>query len=154
MGSGLLKAFRPTAASTSSSSTAAPPPSGTTDEATLPDDLLKDVRDGGVGKSNDNSRSALFQSVISQLRRRHWSIEAIIELLEKYPNGVAAKYGKRLRREVARSYGKATAGAEELPRRQARLLPLVGLRQRLERRQLHSPGERSALRISYRPSGL
>src|SRR5262249_12866355 len=58
----------------------------------------------------DKSRSALFQSVVDQLKRRHWSIEAIIELFEKYPNGVAAKYQKRLRKEVERSYSKAMAG--------------------------------------------
>jgi hypothetical protein len=87
------------------------PPSGTADETTLPDELLEDIRDGGVGKGNDKSRSALFQSVVDQLKRRHWSVEAIIELLEKYPNGVAAKYQKRLRKEVERSYGKAMGGA-------------------------------------------
>jgi hypothetical protein len=101
----LLKAFQPAAPSPASS------PAGSTagDESTLPDDLLKDIRDGGIGKGNDKSRSALFQSVVDQLKRRHWSIEAIIELFEKYPNGVAAKYQKRLRKEVERSYGKASA---------------------------------------------
>src|SRR5262249_6109550 len=81
------------------------------DEATLPEELLKDIREGGVGKTNDKSRSALFQSVIDQLKRRHWSIESIVALLEKYPNGVAKKYVKRLRKEVERSYGKAVGSA-------------------------------------------
>jgi hypothetical protein len=102
----LLEAFQP--ATAASATTAAAPPSGPADEATLPDDLLKDIRDGGVGKKNDKSRSALFQSVISQLRRRNWSIEAIMELLERYPNGISAKYQKRLHKEVKRSYAKAT----------------------------------------------
>jgi RepB DNA-primase from phage plasmid len=79
-------------------------------EATLPEELLKDIREGGVGKGNDKSRSALFQSVIDQLKRRHWSIENIIALFEKYPNGVAKKYVKRLRKEVERSYNKAVSG--------------------------------------------
>ncbi len=79
-------------------------------EATLPEELLKDIRDGGVGKGNDKSRSALFQSVIDQLKRRHWTVEDILALLEKYPNGVAKKYTKRLRKEVERSYGKAVSG--------------------------------------------
>jgi hypothetical protein len=105
----LLKAFQPAAAS--STTTAAASSLGAADEATLPDELLKDIRDGGVGKKNDKSRSALFQSVVDQLKRRHWSIEAIIELFERYPNGVAAKYQKRLRQEVERSYRKATGGA-------------------------------------------
>jgi hypothetical protein len=80
------------------------------DEATLPEELLKSIRDGGVGKTNDKSRSALFQSVVDQLKRRHWSVESIIALLEKYPNGVGAKYARRLRKEVERSYGKAVGG--------------------------------------------
>jgi hypothetical protein len=105
----LLDAFRSTAAS-SATATAAPP-SGPADEATLPDDLLKDIRDGGVGKKNDKSRSALFQSVIDQLKRRYWSIEAIVKLFEKYPDGAAIKYKKRLRKEVERSYRKAIGGA-------------------------------------------
>src|SRR5262245_6039850 len=79
-------------------------------EATLPADLLKDIREGGVGKGNDKSRSALFQSVVDQLKRRHWSIENIVALFEKYPNGVAKKYVKRLRKEVERSYSKAVSG--------------------------------------------
>jgi RepB DNA-primase from phage plasmid len=98
----LLKAFQDivTAAATI-------PSGGATDETTLPDDLLKDIRDGGVGRGNDKTRSALFQSVVGQLKRRHWSVEDIIKLLEKYPNGVGAKYRKRLRKEVDRSYNAA-----------------------------------------------
>ena len=49
--------------------------------------------------------------MIDQLKRRHWTIDDIVALLEKYPNGIAAKYAKRLRKEVARSYGKAVGGA-------------------------------------------
>jgi hypothetical protein len=79
-------------------------------EATLPAELLKDIREGGVGKGNDKSRSALFQRVIDQLKRRHWTVEDIVTLLEKYPNGIGAKYQKRLRKEVARSYNKAVSG--------------------------------------------
>src|SRR6516162_10340446 len=43
-------------------------------EATLPEELAKSIREGGVGTTNDKSRSALFQSVVDQLKRRHWSI--------------------------------------------------------------------------------
>src|SRR5262249_48659118 len=79
-------------------------------EATLPEELRKDIREGGIGKGNDKSRSALFQSVIDQLKRRHWTVEDSVALLEKYPNGVGAKYQKRLRKEVERSYNKAVSG--------------------------------------------
>ena len=66
----------------------APPNAGTSadgDEATLPDDLLEIIRGGG--KQGDD-RSALFHSVVAQLKKRRWGIEAIIDLLKKYPNGV------------------------------------------------------------------
>ena len=79
-------------------------------EATLPAELLKDIREGGVGKGSDKSRSALFQSVVDQLKRRHWTVEDIVALFEKCPNGVGAKYKKRLRKEVERSYNKAVSG--------------------------------------------
>jgi hypothetical protein len=78
------------------------PPPGI-DEETLPADLLEIVRCGG---DKNADRSALFHSVVAQLKRRRWSVEAIVALLEKYPNGIARKYGKRLRQEVARSYDK------------------------------------------------
>jgi RepB DNA-primase from phage plasmid len=104
----LLKAFRPAAASSTNGAAASPP--GAADETTLPVDLLRDIRKGGVGKGSDASRSALFQSVVGQLKRRHWSCEAIVALFEKYPNGIRAKYGKRLAKEVERSYGKAIGG--------------------------------------------
>ena len=78
------------------------------DEVTLPDDQLEIIRKGG-DKTAD--RSALFHSAVAQLKRRRWSIEAITALLEKYPDGIAKKYIKRLRKEVERSYGKVAAAA-------------------------------------------
>ena len=77
------------------------------DEATLPDDLLDVIRHG-AGPGAD--RSKVFHDVVAQLRRRNWTVDAIVELLEKYPDGIAKKYAKRLRKEVERSYGKVAAG--------------------------------------------
>jgi hypothetical protein len=77
------------------------------DEATLPDDLLRVIRLGG-GTNDD--RSALFHGVIGQLKRRHWTVDATVALLEKYPDGIAKKYAKRLRKEVERSYNKVAGG--------------------------------------------
>ena len=106
----LLQAF----STAPSAATVSPTP--VDDKTTLPEELLKDIREGGVGKTNDKSRSALFQSVVDQLKRRHWSIESIIALFEKYPNGVAKKYIKRrLRKEVERSYDKAVGGTPAAP---------------------------------------
>jgi putative DNA primase/helicase len=99
------------------SATTARAPSGaapTPDEASLPAELLRDIREGGVslglGAKADKSRSGLFHRVVGELKKRKWTIEQTHALLEKYPNGVAAKYTKRLREEVERSYGKVENG--------------------------------------------
>jgi hypothetical protein len=73
------------------------------DETTLPDDLLQLIRNG-VDDTQD--RSAVFHSVVAQLKKRRWSFEAIVSLFEKYPNGIAHKYTGRIRDEVERSYDK------------------------------------------------
>jgi hypothetical protein len=73
------------------------------DETELPTDLLRLIRDG-VDAGED--RSAAFHSVVALLKKRRWSTEGIVGLLEKYPNGIACKYIGRLREEVERSYGK------------------------------------------------
>ena len=73
------------------------------DETKLPDDLLQLIRNG-VDDTED--RSAAFHSVVAQLKRRRWGVEAITSLFEKYPDGIARKYAGRVRDEVERSYGK------------------------------------------------
>jgi hypothetical protein len=87
-----------------SASQGAQGPTASGDEATLPADLLDIIRHG----CPPPNRSTLFHSVVAQLERRHWTIDAIAALLEKYPNGIAQKYIKRLRKEIKRSYGTAT----------------------------------------------
>ena len=82
--------------------------SGHPGEATLPDDLLDVIRHG-AGPGAD--RSKVFHDVVAQLRRRNWTVDAIVALLERYPDGIAKKYVKRLRKEVERSYGKVAAAA-------------------------------------------
>jgi hypothetical protein len=76
---------------------------GDGDETTLPNDLLQLIR-SGVDDTED--RSAAFHSVVAQLKRRRWGVEAITSLFEKYPDGVARKYAGRIRDEVERSYDK------------------------------------------------
>ena len=61
------------------------------------------------------NRSTVFHSVVAQLERRHWTIDAIVALLEKYPNGIAQKYIKRLRKEIERSYGKVAGAGTATP---------------------------------------
>ena len=76
---------------------------GDGDETKLPNDLLQLIRNG-VDDTED--RSAAFHSVVAQLKRRRWGVEAITSLFEKYPDGIARKYAGRVRDEVERSYGK------------------------------------------------
>ena len=111
----LEAAFAGTAAATTSRPSSGP--STTTadvDEASLPDELLAEIRNGGVARGNgakgDKSRSGLFHYVIGELKKRRWPIEQIHTLLEKYPNGVAAKYRGRLADEIRRSYVKVENG--------------------------------------------
>ena len=94
-----------------SASQGAQGPTVSGDEATLPADLLDIIRYG----CPPPNRSTLFHSVVAQLERRHWTIDAIAALLEKYPNGVAQKYIKRLRQEIERSYGKVAGAGTATP---------------------------------------
>jgi hypothetical protein len=89
------------------------------DEAGLPEKLIKAIRDGGsskgLGAKGDKSGSGLFHYVVGELKKRKWTIEAIAALLERYPNGVGAKYAARLLEEVRRSYDKVENGGLFVP---------------------------------------
>lgn len=76
---------------------------GAMDEAGIPDETMGVIRDG-VGADTDRSR--VFFNVMIALKRAGWSVDGIVALLEKYPNGIAQKYRGRLRQEVERVYGK------------------------------------------------
>ena len=76
------------------------------DEATLPDDLLDLIRNG-VTQAKDRSRA--FMGAVARLKQSRASVDAIFDLLSKYPDGIASKYLRpknRLRREVERAYDK------------------------------------------------
>jgi hypothetical protein len=69
----------------------------------MPSELLDLVRHG-VPDSED--RSKVFHSVIGKLKRGGWSLDAIVELLQEYPDGIARKYSGRIRYAAELSYGK------------------------------------------------
>ena len=82
------------------------------DEGALTDDLREWIRDGepaGSGK-----RSTTFFVVVRELKKLGYSAEAIFDLFERYPDGIAQKYlddansgsRERLQREVERAYAK------------------------------------------------
>jgi RepB DNA-primase N-terminal domain len=107
----LVAAFSVPAASSQNASSPNATGSIEGDEATLPDDLLETIRNG----CPPPDRSRLFHSVVGQLKRRNWAVEAIVTLFEKYPTGIAQKYNKRLRKEVERSYNKVPGGGAAAP---------------------------------------
>jgi hypothetical protein len=61
------------------------------EEAQLPHDLMVCIK---FGESND--RSVDFHRSVWSLRRLGWSIDAIVELMERYPDGICKKYESRL----------------------------------------------------------
>ena len=76
---------------------------GSADESAIPEDTMEAIRDGG--RPGDD-RSHVFWNIMVVLKRTGWSIDGIVELLEKYPDGIAKKYRGRLRQEVDRVYSK------------------------------------------------
>ena len=96
---------------------------GSAAEAGLPEELVKATREGGLSKGlgakGDRSGSGLFHYVVGELKKRRWTVEQIHALLERYPQGVGAKYAARLREEVERSYDKVENGGLFVPARPA-----------------------------------
>jgi hypothetical protein len=99
---------------------------GEIDETELPDDLLEWIRNG---VPEDEDRSVAFFRVVKGLKKLGYSADAISNLLDHYPNGIARKYRdlkfsgsqKRLRKEVERAYyrkpqtSRSGAGTNPLP---------------------------------------
>ena len=95
------------------------PQSAEAQEATLPAELLEVIRNGFAPGSK--IRSDKFHGVVRELWLRNWTLEAVIALLEKYPNGIAEKYVGRVPGEAKRSYDKFLAeagGAQPQPQPQ------------------------------------
>ena len=71
-------------------------------ELQLPDDLKRLIQDGVP----EGDRSDQFHHAVGWLKDHGWTVEAITALLEKYPDGIAAKYAGRIAQEVERSFPK------------------------------------------------
>jgi len=89
----------------------APTPGGSASEADIPADTMRVIRDGPT-KGNARDRSLAFFNVMIALKRLGFTVEGILELLERHPEGVAKKYEGRLRQEVERAYNKITTDDE------------------------------------------
>jgi hypothetical protein len=88
--------------------------SPTPNEASIPSDTMRVIRDGPT-KGNARDRSLAFFNVMIALKGLGFTLERIIELLERYPEGVAKKYEGRLRYETEREYNKIMAPAASMP---------------------------------------
>ena len=73
-----------------------------------PEEYYDDLIQNGAP---EGERSEKFQEVIWHLACMGWTIEQIFDELAKYPNGIGAKYAKRLLAEVTRSFSKWLAKA-------------------------------------------
>jgi hypothetical protein len=72
-------------------------------EKSLPTELLRLIREG-VPAGQD--RSVAFHHAVKGLKELRWSVDDIVALLARYPNGIARKYGLRFAQEVERSFNK------------------------------------------------
>jgi AAA domain-containing protein/IclR-like helix-turn-helix domain-containing protein len=90
----------------------------TTDEANIPDDTMREIR----GPVIEQGRGPAFFNVVRTLKEDGWTADAIVALLERYPDGVAKKFRGRLRREVERVYSKIKDGPT--PRSQPQQRPV------------------------------
>src|SRR5262249_76304 len=99
-------------------SSSSPTPTTGPNEADIPSDTMRVIRDGPT-KGNAKDRSLAFFNVLIVLKGLGFTLEHIIELLERYPEGVAKKYEGRLRYETEREYNKIMAppapGAAPIP---------------------------------------
>jgi RepB DNA-primase from phage plasmid len=75
---------------------------GSFDENDIPAELMALIRDG----VEEPHRSDQFFGAVAALKRLGWTVAGITTLLEKYPNGIAAKFAGRVRAEVERAFGK------------------------------------------------
>jgi hypothetical protein len=73
---------------------------GTNDKSIDWDDVIQNGAPAG------SDVSAMFHSVVGHLSGKGMSIDAIVDELSRWPNGIARRYAGRLRGEVGRSFDK------------------------------------------------
>jgi hypothetical protein len=76
------------------------------DEGNIPADTMRVIRDGPSASASNRDRSQTFWNVTVALKRLGFTVEGIVDLLERHPDGIAKKYEGRLRQEVERDYKK------------------------------------------------
>jgi hypothetical protein len=76
-------------------------PTSEPDESSIPDETLEAIKSTEKG-----GRGTILWNVVQTLREDGWTVDGIITLLRRYPNGLANKFKGRLRREVERTWAK------------------------------------------------
>jgi len=84
------------------------------DEANIPAEVMDAIRSTEKG-----GRGQVLWNVVKTLKEDGWTVAAIVALLNKYPNGLAAKFRGRLQREVERVYGKIKDPTQPAPARKS-----------------------------------
>src|SRR5262249_1243071 len=79
-------------------------------ENDIPADTMRVIRDGPKPGGSKRDRSLAFFNVMIALKRLGFTVEGILELLERYSEGIAKKYEGRLQQEVERAYNKISVG--------------------------------------------
>ena len=79
---------------------------GNVDEASIPADTMRVIREGLGTSASKRDRSQTFWNVMIALKQLSFTVDSVVNLLEHYPNGIANKYEGRLRQEVERVYSK------------------------------------------------
>jgi len=79
---------------------------GDVDEDGIPADTMRVIREGINPKATSRHRSQAFWNVMMVLKPLGFTVDGIVNLFERYPDGIANKYDGRLRREVERAYNR------------------------------------------------
>src|SRR5262249_29897555 len=81
------------------------------DESSIPADHLKEIQAQDPGK-----RGTRFWNIMIVLKERGFTIDGIVALFERYPDGIAAKYRGRLRHQVETVWAKLDKnGSQPVP---------------------------------------
>src|SRR5262249_52470549 len=78
---------------------------GTASEADIPADTMREIQSQDPGK-----RGTRFWNVMIVLKSLGFTIDGIVALFERYPDGIAAKYRGRLRHQVETVWAKLKIG--------------------------------------------
>ena len=109
----LRQAERERRAGASSTAARRPAPAQSRPSSSLPDDLLRLIRDGAP----EGQRSEQFHHAVRWAADCGLQADRIVALLEQYPEGVGAKYAGRLAAEVERSLQGYAPKRASTPRR-------------------------------------